>query len=126
MPVSGSSAVLRFDLYRDSTPPGAPGPSGYIGLWLHKLAAADGLAWTGLFDGAAGDQAFASITRAGARPIRETAFGFIWVVTDEQPGLAGRLAREGAIGAYRDLPLSPTIAGCFALADAKMANLWAP
>ena len=61
MPVSGSSAVLRFDLYRDSTPPGAPGPSGYIGLWLHKLAAADGLAWTGLFDGAAGDQAFASL-----------------------------------------------------------------
>ena len=76
--------------------------------------------------GTTGDQAFASITRAGARPIRETAFGFIWVVADEQPGLAGRLEREGAIGAYRDLPLSPTIAGCFALADAKMANLWAP
>jgi hypothetical protein len=76
--------------------------------------------------GTSGDQVFASITRAGARPVRETAFGFIWVVADEQPGLAGRLEREGAIGAYRDLPLSPTIAGCFALADAKMANLWAP
>lgn len=76
--------------------------------------------------GTPGDQVFASITRAGARPIRETVFGFIWVVSSEEPGLAGRLEREGAIGAYRDLPLSPTIAGCFALADAKVASFWAP
>jgi hypothetical protein len=50
-----------------------------------------------------------------------TAFGFIWVVVGDEPGLAGRLAQQGAIGAYRELPLNPSIAGCFALADAKIA-----
>lgn len=69
------------------------------------------------------DDIFARLTRAGARPIRPTAFGFIWVAAGEESGLAGRLALEGAIGAYRELPVSPTIAGCFALADAKIAAL---
>ena len=72
------------------------------------------------------DDAFARLTRAGARPVRDTAFGFIWVVSGDEPGLAGRLVQQGAIGTYRDLPLSPSIAGCFALADAKVAPLWAP
>jgi hypothetical protein len=72
--------------------------------------------------GTSSDQVFASLTRADARPIRETAFGFIWVVSGDSPGLVGRLTREGAIGAYRDLPISPTIAGCFALADAKISS----
>lgn len=76
--------------------------------------------------GTPGDHIFASLTRAGAQPIRATALGFIWVVTGAEPGLAGRLADEGALGAYRDLPISPTIAGCFALADAKVSNLLAP
>ncbi len=66
---------------------------------------------------ASADDAFAAITRAGARPIRKTAFGFIWVVD----GTAGKLTREGAIGAYRDLPISPEIAGCVAVADAKVS-----
>ena len=73
-----------------------------------------------------GDDIFASLTRAGARPIRPTAFGFIWVVTADEPGLAGRLAENGALGAYRDLPISPTLAGCFAFADAKVAGYLAP
>ena len=68
------------------------------------------------------DQAFAAIVNAGGRPIRQTSFGFIWVVTAEEPGLSGRLKTNGAIGSYRNLPLSPTIAGCFALADAKVAQ----
>jgi hypothetical protein len=63
------------------------------------------------------DVAFAAITRADARPIRKTSFGFIWIVD----GNAGALEREGALGAYRELPLSPTIAGCVAVADAKVA-----
>jgi hypothetical protein len=70
--------------------------------------------------GTATDQAFAAITRAGAKPIRETAFGFIWVVD----GSAGRLQSEGALGAYRELPISPTIAGCIAFADAKVADVF--
>ncbi len=65
---------------------------------------------------------FAAITRANGRPVRATVFGFIWIVAGEEKGLAGRLAQEGAIGAYRELPISPTIAGCFALADATAAN----
>ena len=72
------------------------------------------------------DAVFASLTRAHARPVRPTSFGFIWIVAGDEAGLAGRLAREGALGAYRDLPISPTIAGCFALADAKVADAFAP
>lgn len=68
------------------------------------------------------DQAFASIIDAGARPIRETAFGFIWVVTGDQSGLAGKLEANGAIGSYRELPINPTLAGCTAIIDAKTAD----
>jgi hypothetical protein len=71
-----------------------------------------------VFDpGISHDQAFAAITRAEAKPIRQTAFGFIWVVD----GKAGALAREGALGAYRELPISPVVAGCIAVVDAKAA-----
>ena len=69
------------------------------------------------------DAIFASLTRANARVVRPSGLGFIWVVSSEEAGLAGRLVQEGAIGAYRDLPISPTIAGCFAFADAKVASL---
>jgi hypothetical protein len=62
--------------------------------------------------------AFAAITRAGASPIRQTSFGFIWVVE----GNAGMLEQQGALGAYKDLPISPVIAGCVAVADAKLAD----
>jgi hypothetical protein len=76
-----------------------------------------------VFDPAvASDEAFAAITRAGAKPIRKTAFGFIWVVD----GTAGNLTREGAIGAYRDLPISPELAGCVVVADAKVTELFNP
>lgn len=72
------------------------------------------------------DEIFASLTRAEARVVRPSAFGFIWVVGGDAPGLAGRLKANGALGAYRDLPISPTIAGCFALADAKAAEAFGP
>jgi hypothetical protein len=32
----------------------------------------------------------------------------------------------GAIGAYRDLPISPELAGCIAVADRKVADLFSP
>ena len=73
--------------------------------------------------GTSDDAMFASLTRAGARIIRQSGLAFVWVVAGEEPGLAGRLAQEGALGAYRELPLNPAIAGCFALADAKMVTL---
>jgi hypothetical protein len=69
------------------------------------------------------DEIFASLTRASARVLRPSGLGFIWVVGGDEPGLAGRLTHEGALGAYRDLPVSPVIAGCFAYADAKVKGL---
>ena len=67
--------------------------------------------------GTADDAAFAAITRAKAKPVRKSAFGFIWVVD----GNAGALEREGALGSYRNLPISAEIAGCVAVVDAKVA-----
>jgi hypothetical protein len=64
------------------------------------------------------ESAFASITRAGAKPIRQTAFGFIWVVD----GNAGALKTQGAIGSYKELPISPEIAGCVVVVNDKMAT----
>jgi hypothetical protein len=55
--------------------------------------------------------------------VKQSGLPFIWVVAGDEPGLAGRLKAEGALGAYRELPVSPVIAGCFALADAKVAGL---
>ena len=71
--------------------------------------------------GITADDAFARLSRAGARPVRETSLAFIWVVNAEEPGLSGRLLDEGAIGAYRELPFSPTLAGCVAVAEQKIA-----
>ena len=98
-------AVMAVLMRKSSLPPEATGP---------MLAVFE--------PGTSSDDIFAKLTFAGARPVRQTAFGFIWVVAGDEPGLAGRLAAQGAIGAYRELPLNPSIAGCFALADAKMAE----
>jgi hypothetical protein len=103
-----------------------------LGVWLIAMiivmrasalpAQASGTMLVVFNPGTPQDKIFASLVNAGAKPIRETSFGFIWVVTGEEPGLSGRLRSQGAIGNYRNLPLSPTIAGCFAYADAKVAE----
>jgi hypothetical protein len=67
------------------------------------------------------ETAFAAITRAGAKPIRQTAFGFIWVVD----GNAGKLKTEGAMGSYKELPISPEVAGCVAVVNEKVASAFA-
>ncbi len=69
--------------------------------------------------GMAEEDMFARLTRADARIVKQSGLSFIWVVAGDEPGLAGRLKTQGALGAYRELPVSPMIAGCFALADAK-------
>ncbi|WP_395687818.1 hypothetical protein [Aestuariivirga sp.] len=104
-----------------------------LAIWLAAMAIimrqaalppeASGLMLAIFEPGTAQDEAFASLTRAGARVVRPSGLGFIWVVSGEEPGLAGRLQREGALGAYRDLPISPVLAGCFAVADAKLQAL---
>ena len=98
-----------------------------ITIWLIAMFAiirdaalpptADGIMLVVFEPGTKDDEAFAAITRAKANPIRKTAFGFIWVVD----GNAGKLKAEGALGSYRELPISPEIAGCVAVADAKVA-----
>jgi len=103
-----------------------------IGVWLAVMAVVMRLAalppeasgtMLAVFEpGMAPDDVFARLTQAGARPVKPSAFPFIWVVNDDAPGLAGRLVAAGALGTYRDLPLSPTIAGCFAYADATIAS----
>jgi hypothetical protein len=72
--------------------------------------------------GTPADDIFAKLTQAGAKPVRATAFDFIWVVAGDEAGMAGRLKDQGAVGAYRELPFSPTLAGCIALADTKIAQ----
>jgi hypothetical protein len=101
--------------------------AGIIVIWLVAMFAimrdaalpeeANGIMLVVFEPGTAADQAFAAITRAKARPIRRTDFGFVWVVE----GNAGALKAEGALGSYRELPISPEIAGCVAVADAKVA-----
>lgn len=107
--------------------------AGVIAVWLAGMAIvmrhaalpaeASGTMLAVFEPGTAEDEVFAALTRADARIVKPSGLGFIWVVASDEPGLAGRLQREGALGAYRDLPVSPVIAGCFAFADAKVASL---
>ena len=106
--------------------------SGVIALWLVGMAVvmrhaalppeASGIMLAVFEPGTPEDDVFASLTRADARILKPSGLSFIWVVSSDEPGLAGRLQREGALGAYRELPVSPVIAGCFAFADAKVAS----
>jgi hypothetical protein len=107
--------------------------AGVLVLWLAAMALlmrhsalppeASGTMLAVFEPGTPQDEIFASLTRANARVLRPSGLGFIWVVGGAEPGLARRLLREGALGAYRDLPISPVIAGCFAYADAKAQGL---
>ena len=106
--------------------------SGVIALWLVGMAVvmrhaalppeASGIMLAVFEPGTPEDDVFASLTRADARILKPSGLSFIWVVSSDEPGLAGRLQREGALGTYRELPVSPVIAGCFAFADAKVAS----
>jgi hypothetical protein len=74
--------------------------------------------------GTAKEDMLARIVTAGARPIRETWLGFVWVVEGEQPETSARLLSQGALGTYRELPIATSLAGCFAFADAKVAEVF--
>ena len=62
--------------------------------------------------GTPGDEALARIIAAGAEPLRPTWIPFVWAVTAEEPGLAGRLTQAGALAAFAELPFAPAPAGC--------------
>ncbi len=70
------------------------------------------------------DDIFAGLIRAGGKPLRKTWLDFVWVVSSSEPGFAGRLKAEGAIGTYAEMPITPQLAGCFAYADAKVVQLF--
>jgi len=74
--------------------------------------------------GTSQDKIFAMLVTAGGRPVRNTWLPFVWVVAGDETGFAGRLKQHGAVGAYGELPFAPSVAGCLAYADAKMAELF--
>jgi hypothetical protein len=97
--------VMAVMMRQAALPPEAPGP-----LWA-------------VFEpGTSEDEMFARIIAANGKPLRGTWLGFVWVVAGEEAGLAGRLESQGAIGTYAELPFNPSLAGCFAFADAKVAE----
>jgi hypothetical protein len=97
--------VMAVTMRKAALPPEAPGP---------LLAVFE--------PGMSEDEMFARIIAANGKPLRGTWLGFVWVVAGEEAGLAGRLETQGAIGTYADLPFNPSLAGCFAYADSKMAE----
>jgi hypothetical protein len=74
--------------------------------------------------GTSEDVIFGSLLAAGGKPLRGTWLPFVWVVVGEEEGFAGRLREHGAIGAYGELPFAPSIAGCLAFTDAKVAEIF--
>jgi hypothetical protein len=70
------------------------------------------------------DAIFAAVVNAGGRPVRATWLPFVWVVAGEEAGLAGRIEAAGALGTYSELAISPSLEGCFAYADTKIAELF--
>jgi hypothetical protein len=73
---------------------------------------------------ASDDEVFAGLIRAGGRPLRKTWVPGVWAVAGEDRGFVARLKAEGALAAYRELPFSPQIAGCFAYVDQKTTALF--
>jgi hypothetical protein len=97
--------VMAVTMRQAALPPEAPGP---------LLAVFE--------PGMSEDDMFARIIAANGKPLRGTWLGFVWIVAGEEAGLAGRLEAQGAIGTYSELPFNPSLAGCFAYADAKVAE----
>jgi hypothetical protein len=58
---------------------------------------------------------FAAILRAGGRPVRATWLGFAWIAHGDEPGFVANLRTEGAVGAFDDVPLGPSLGGCAAI-----------
>ena len=63
-----------------------------------------------------------AISAAGGNVVKKSGLAFAWVVQSDEPGLAGRMRAQGAIGVYHELPISPALMGCIAVADAKVEN----
>jgi len=69
-------------------------------------------------------EALRIIGAAQGKIFKQSGLSFAWIVTADEPGLAGRLKSNGALGAYRELPISPALAGCFAVVDTKVEAIF--
>ncbi len=67
--------------------------------------------------------AVTAIAAAGGNVVKQSGLAFAWVVQSDEQGLAGRMRAKGAIGVYRELPISPALMGCLAVVDAKVDNV---
>lgn len=59
------------------------------------------------------------IAAAKANVVKQSGFNFAWLVQSDEPGLAGRLQANGALGAYRELPINIALMGCVAIVDKR-------
>lgn len=100
-------AVMAVVMRKAALPPEAPGP---------LLAVFE--------PGTSQDDIFTRIVAANGKPMRSAGFDFVWLVQGAEPGLAGRLEAQGALGTYAELPFNTSLAGCFAFADAKVAEVF--
>ena len=74
--------------------------------------------------GTSSNDGLAKLIAADALPMRKTWVSFVWVAHGDRAGLSKRLMQQGALGTYRNLPLSPALSGCFAYSDIKMQELF--
>lgn len=66
--------------------------------------------------GADAGTVYDAVIDAGARPLRTTWMAGAWVVTGDEPGLAGRLESRGALATFTDFPFGgPRLGGCAAV-----------
>ena len=92
--------------------------AGMMGVSLRQAALpeeTDGLMLAVFHPGTSENDAFNAMVRAGGEPVRSTWLGFAWVARGLEPGFVGRLKAEGAIAAFGELPVGPTLGGCAAM-----------
>lgn len=106
-----------------------------VAVWLGAMAVSlkqaalpaetDGLVLAVFRPGTSDHEAFGAMVRAGGEPVRATWLGFAWVARGREPGFVGRLNAEGALGAFGEVPLGPTLGGCAAepMDGAKLASV---
>ncbi|RJF82147.1 hypothetical protein D3877_18985 [Azospirillum cavernae] len=96
-----------------------------LAVWAAVMAASlrqaalpddtDGLMLAVFHPGASEDDAFRAMVAAGGEPVRSTWLGFAYVARGREPGFVGRLKAQGALAAFGELPVGPTLGGCAAM-----------
>lgn len=98
-----------------------------MGLAIHHAALppeASGRMFAVFPPGLSNEAMVRKIAAAGGQPIRQTWASSVWVVSGDDPGLAGNLKHQGAMSAYGELPIGMQLAGCFAWADTRVSQVF--